>query len=237
VKILIVDDDPLARAVLMDLCQRDPERGDALAVGTGAAAIEAIRGTSPDLMLLDVELGDMSGFDVLRSLDPGSSPPFMLVTGHEKHALRAFEIGAVDYLVKPIVPSRFAAAMARFRTRETTRVTAGTPNRRQSTPNRLVAERGKRLHFLLVEAIDYIVANGNYVTLYVGECEYLRRDSIKHLATILEPCGFDRIRRDTLVNLNRVAFAEKQPQATIVFTMLSGSRLTSRSGFRLQGVE
>jgi DNA-binding LytR/AlgR family response regulator len=81
------------------------------------------------------------------------------------------------------------------------------------------------------------VADGNYVAIYVSDNEYLRRDSIKHLATMLEPRGFAHFRRDTLINLNRVAFAEKQPQATIVFTMLCGSRLTSRSGFRLQGVE
>jgi two-component system LytT family response regulator len=221
----------------MDLCQRDPNRRATVAVDSGAAAIEAIRGTSPDLVLLDVELGDMSGFDVLRSLEPGSSPPVMLVTGHDKHALHAFEIGAIDYLMKPIIPSRFEAAMARFRSRVTSRMTRDTQSHRPSTPARLVAERSKRLHFLLVDSIDYIVADGNYVTIHVGESEYLRRDSIKHLATILEPRGFDRIRRDTLINLNRVAFAEKQPQATIVFTMLSGSRLTSRSGFRLQGIE
>lgn len=236
-RILIVDDDPRACDVLINLCRQDPQAADAVAVGSGAAAIEAIRGSAPDLVLLNVELGDMSGFDVLRSLDPGSSPPVMLVTGHDEHALRAFEIGAIDYLMKPIVPERFETAMARFRSWQTGRVKIDTQHRAQSTPARLVAEKGKRLHFLLVDDIDYIVADGNYVIIYAGGSNYLRRDSLKHLVTKLEPRGFTRIRRNTLINLNKVAFAERQPQATIVFTMLSGSRLTSRSGFRLQGIE
>ncbi len=238
-RILIVDDDPLAQAVLVDLCRRHPEEADPVTVGSGADAIEEIRLTPPDLVLLDVELGDMSGFDVLRALESTSPPPVVLVTGHEKHALRAFEVGAIDYLMKPVVPSRFEAALARLRSREPGRLTAGatTPSRSQSTPLRLVGEKGRRLHFLPVESIDYIVADGNYVTLHVGDSQYLRRDSIKHLTTLLAPHAFERIRRDTLINLSRVAFAERQPQATIVFTMLTGARLTSRSGFHLHDIE
>jgi two-component system LytT family response regulator len=206
-------------------------------VGSGAEAIEEIRIAPPDLVLLDIELGDMSGFDVLRSLESRNPPPVVLVTGHEEHALRAFEIGAVDYLMKPVVPSRFDAALARLRSRELGRINSATASRPQNTHLRLVAEKARRLHFLPLDGIDYIVADGNYVTLYAGDSQYLRRDSIKHLASLLTPQGFKRIRRDTLINLNRVAFAEKQPHATIVFTMLCGIRLTSRSGFHLQGLE
>jgi two-component system LytT family response regulator len=242
VRILIVDDDPLAQAVLVDLCRRQPQGADPVTVGSGADAIEEIRLTPPDLVLLDVELGDMSGFDVLRSLESTNPPPVVLVTGHEEHALRAFEAGAVDYLMKPVLPSRFEAALARLRSRELGRTTAATqmPSRAQSSqsaPLRLVGEKGRRLHFLPTDAIDYIAADGNYVTLHVGASHYLRRDSIKHLTPLLAPHGFERIRRDTLINISRVAFAEKQPQATIVFTMLCGARLTSRSGFRLQGID
>jgi two-component system, LytTR family, response regulator len=239
VRILIVDDDPLARAVLVDLCRRQPEQADPVTVGSGADAIEEIRVSPPDLVLLDVELGDMTGFDVLRSLDSSNPPPVVLVTGHEEHALQAFELGAIDYLMKPVVPSRFAAALARLRSRGSGGPTgvATPPVRSGAAPLRLVGEKARRLHFLPVDAIDYIVAAGNYVTLHAGAGQYLRRDSIKHLTTLLAPHGFERIRRDTLINLNRVAFAEKQPQATIVFTMLCGARLTSRSGFHLQGIE
>jgi len=236
-RILIVDDDPLARAVLVDLCRRYPEQAEPVTVGSGADAIEEIRLAPPDLVLLDVELGDMSGFDVLRSLESINPPPVVLVTGHEEHALRAFEIGAIDYLLKPVVPSRFEAALARLRSRESNRTPRRALQRSPNIPIRLVAEKGRRLHFLPVDIIDYIVADGNYVTLHVSDSQYLRRDSIKHLTTLLAPHGFERICRDTLINLNRVAFAEKQPQATIVFTMLCGARLTSRSGFHLQGIE
>jgi two-component system LytT family response regulator len=237
VRILIVDDDPLARAVLVDLCRRQPEEAYPVTVGSGADAIEEIRISPPDLVLLDVELGDMSGFDVLRSLGTSNPPPVVLVTGHEEHALQAFELGAIDYLMKPVAPSRFDAALARLRSRESNRNTPRTTPLHSSAPLRLVGEKARRLHFLAVDAIDYIIADGNYVTLYVGESEYLRRDSIKHLTRLLAPHAFERIRRDTLINLNRVAFAEKQPQATIVFTMLCGARLTSRSGFHLQGIQ
>jgi two-component system LytT family response regulator len=237
VRILIVDDDPLARAVLVDLCRRQADQADPVTVGSGADAIAEIRVAPPDLVLLDVELGDMSGFDVLRCLESSNPPPVVLVTGHEEHALRAFEIGAIDYLMKPVVPSRFEAALARLRSRGLGRTSSATASRSQTTPMRLVAERGRRLHFLPVDVIDYIVADGNYVTLHVGDSQYLRRDSIKHLTTLLTPYAFERIRRDTLINLDRVAFAEKQPQATIIFTMLCGARLASRSGFHLQSIE
>ena len=236
-RILIVDDDPLARAVLVDLCRRQPEQADPVTVGSGADAIEEIRISPPDLVLLDVELGDMSGFDVLRSLESSNPPPVVLVTGHEEHALQAFEFGAIDYLMKPVAPSRFDATLARLRARDSSRNRPGATAFRSHTPIRLVGEKARRLHFLPVDVIDYIIADGNYVTLYVGESQYLRRDSVKHLTTLLAPHAFERIRRDTLINLNRVAFAEKQPQAAIVFTMLCGARLTSRSGFRLQGIE
>jgi two-component system, LytTR family, response regulator len=234
---LIVDHEPHARATLRHLCEADENIDEVEVAECGAAAIEMIRADRPDLLLLDVELRDMTGFDVLRSLKHTRRPAVIMIAAHEEHAVEAFRSGAVDYLTKPVGASRFATAIERVHERCERPLpsdwSANTKHRR--APARLMAENSHRLYFLSVEDVDYIESCGNYVLIHVGEQKYLRRDTIKRLASELRDAGFEWIRRSMLINLARVAFAEKLGHGTLAFTLSCGTRLVSKTRVKLVG--
>lgn len=242
---LIVDHEPYARATLRHLCEADDSIDEVAVAECGAAAIEMIRSGRPDLLLLDVELRDMTGFDVLRSLKDIGRPALIMVAEHEKHAVEAFRSGAVDYLTKPVGASRFATAIERVHERcemslpaaqraHSANLAVANTKRRRS-PARLMAENSHRLYFLAVEDVDYIESCGNYVLIHVGEQKYLRRDTLKRLASELREAGFEWIRRSTLINLARVAFAEKLAHGALAFTLTCGTRLVSKTRVKLVG--
>jgi two-component system LytT family response regulator len=240
---LIVDHEPHARATLRHLCEADDSIDEVTIAECGATAIDMIRTGRPDLLLLDVELRDMTGFDVLRSLEHTARPAVIMVAAHEEHAVEAFRSGAIDYLTKPVGASRFATAIERVHERCEMNWPAvhganpanfAAPNsKRRSWPSRLMAENSHRLYFLAVEDVDYIESCGNYVLIHVGEQKYMRRDTVKRLASELREAGFERIRRSTLINLARVAFAEKLGHGALAFTLNCGTRLVSKTRVRL----
>jgi two-component system, LytTR family, response regulator len=242
---LIVDHEPHARATLRHLCEADDSIDEVAIAECGSTAIEMIRIGRPDLLLLDVELKDMTGFDVLRTLKHTARPAVIMVAPHEEYAVEAFRSGAIDYLTKPVGASRFATAIERVHERcEKTlpvgqgadRVSLAVANsKRRRSPSRLMAENSHRLYFLDVEEVDYIESCGNYVLIHVGEQKYLRRDTLKRLASELCEVGFEWIRRSTLINLARVAFAEKLDHGALAFTLNCGTRLVSKTRVKLVG--
>jgi two-component system, LytTR family, response regulator len=233
VKILVVDDQAHARDSLIRLCERNDDAQVVGEAACGMAAIDAAGKLNPDIMLLDVELPDMSGFDLLRALG-----------AHTKcadHAVRAFAEGAIDYLVTPVTAERFERAMARARHRcDRTlpgydRFTSKSSDLGRAvpiSPRFLVGERQRRLYPLDPKSIDYIEADGNYVTLRAGKVEYLSRDSIKRLAMALAELGFIRIERSLLVNAAAVSYAEAAGHGTFALTLSSGVCLHSSSSYR-----
>jgi two-component system LytT family response regulator len=241
-KALIVDHEPQGRAVLRDLCEADGSIDEVTVAECGAAAIEMIHANHPDLLFLDVELKDMTGFDVMRSLTGPGSPAVVMVAAHENHAFEAYRSGVIDYLTKPVAASHVATAIEKAHQRHDLRLTS-TPDqdstrsnqglRRAQPPMLLMAESSHRLYFLDVEDIDYIESCGNYVLLHVGDQKFVRRDTIKRLATLLRDARFKWIRRSTLINLSRVAFAEKLDGGALTFTLKSGARLASKRRIRL----
>jgi two-component system LytT family response regulator len=242
---LIVDHEPRARATLRQLCEADESIDEVAVAECGATAIDMIRNGRPDLLLLDVELRDMTGFDVLRSLRHAVRPAVIMTAAHEDHAVEAFRSGAVDYLTKPVNESSFATAIERVHERcemtlpvdqgtDTANLSAANSKRRR-WPARLMAENSHRLYFLAVEEVDYIESCGNYVLIHVGEQKYLRRDTLKRLAAELREAGFEWIRRSTLINLARVAFAEKLGHGALAFTLNCGTRLVSKTRVKLVG--
>ena len=246
---LIVDDEPRALETLRHLCEEDANIDEVAVAECGAMAIEMICESRPDLLLLDAELQDMTGFDVLRSLNRAAQPAVIMVAAHEDHAVQAFRSGVVDYLTKPIGASQFATAIERVQEhREYTQSTshetvpengasaARARAARGRFPARLVAENSQRLYFLAVEEIDYIESCGNYVVIHVGTQKYLRRDTVKRLASELRDAGFEWIRRSTLVNIARVSFAKKLEHGALAFTLACGVRLVSRSRLKLEGM-
>jgi two-component system LytT family response regulator len=241
VKVLIVDDQADTRNSLMRLCWRS---NDVQVVGEatcGTAALDAAGPLSPDIVLLGVELPDMSGFDLLRAVAADMRPLGIMASNCAGHATRAFEEGAFDYLVMPVAAERFDRAMIRAR-RRLNCASSGfgrlvthslDPGGALPIPPRfLVGERLRRLYPLDPRSIDYIEADGNYVTLRAGKEEYLSRDSIKRLALQLAELGFIRIERSLLVNATAVAYAEVARHGTFALTLNSGVCLHSGAAYR-----
>ena len=230
-KVLIVDKQSETRSTLIRLCER---RDDLQVVGEaacGTAAIDAAGPLSPDIVLLGVDLPDMSGFDLLRAVAADVRPLGIMASNYAGHATRAFEEGAFDYLVMPVAAERFDRAMTRAR-HQLNYALSGLGRAVPNPPRFLVGERLRRLYPLDPRSIDYIESDGNYVTLRAGKDEYLSRDSIKRLALQLADLGFIRIERSLLVNAAAVAYAEVAGHGTFVFTLASGVCLHSSAAYR-----
>jgi DNA-binding LytR/AlgR family response regulator len=240
-KILIVDGQANERDSLIRLCQRSD---DVQVVGEavcGMAAIDAAATLNPDIMLLDVDLPDMSGFELLRAVGGDPRPLGIMVSACTDHAIRAFAEGAIDYFVMPVTAERFDLAMARARHRFNGAFPGYGPASSRSSepgtsmpasPRFLVGERQRRLYPLDPKSIDYIEADGNYVTLRAGKVEYLSRDSIKRLSMQLAELGFIRIERSLLVNAAAVLYAEAAGHGTFALTLSSGVCLHSSAACR-----
>jgi two-component system, LytTR family, response regulator len=246
VKFLVVDHEARARSTLIRLCERS---GDVRVVGeaeSGRAGIDAAEKLRPDVMLLGVELPDMTGFDVLRAVRTHSRPLGIMVTTHADHAVTAFTEGALDYLVKPVSSDRFDKAMERARQRFDRTITWSKPAQTAPEPQRgdepsgalgaaprfLVGERQHRLYPLDPNRIDYIEADGNYVTIRAGSSGYISRDSIKRLSAELADLGFVRIERSLLVNVRAILYAEMAGHGAFAFTLTSGACLYSGATYR-----
>jgi two-component system, LytTR family, response regulator len=224
-RVLIVDDEPLARERLVRMCDEHRDLDVVAEAGSGAAAIRAAREHQPDVMLLDVELNDMTGFDVLRSFAPRAAPLAIIVTAYPERALEAFETDAIDYLTKPVDASRFHAAIHRARQR-CSRTLATEP-----VPSKLVGEKSRKLYFIGIEAVEYVESDLNYVTIHTAQDAYLSRNTLKQLGAQLAPLGFVRIHRSLLVSLRAVSFAERLGHGLYAFTLASGRRLESGPSF------
>jgi two-component system LytT family response regulator len=230
-KVLVVDEQADTRNSLIRLCEG---REDVQVVGEatcGTAAIDAAGPLNPDIVLLGVELPDMSGFDLLRAVTADIRPLGIMASNYAGHATRAFEEGAFDYLVMPVAAERFDRAMTRAQHR-LNNASSGFGRTLPNPPRFLVGERLRRLYPLDPRSIDYIEADGNYVTLRAGKEEYLSRDSIKRLAVQLAELGFIRIERSLLVNATAVAFAEVARHGTFALTLSSGVCLHSSAAYR-----
>jgi two-component system LytT family response regulator len=241
--LLIVDDEPTARVGLRRLCERAPDMRVVGEVGTGAKAIEAVESLRPDLMLLDADLPDMSGFEVLHALRRRHQRRTILITANAQDAPGAFAAGALDYLMKPINEQAFCASILRAQARALSRLLAARRPRAAALndapganaagrPLYLVGEREHRLYPLDPLEIDYIQSTGNYVTHHLGGVEYIARDSIKRLDSVLAPAGFVRIERSLLLNIRAIAYAQPVGHGSFVFTLASGARLHSGHAYR-----
>src|SRR5882724_5572898 len=235
--LLIVDKEPLVRSEFAQLCRRVTALHVVGEAESGGAAIDAAESLSPDVMLIDVALPDMSGFDVLRGA--GNSGPLGIMTSHQPDfADRAIAEGAVDYLIKPVSANRFENAIRRVRQHYTlaeaaqARLMRGIHGLLGRRPKILVGERQHRLYPLDIEKIDYIQADGNYVTIRTGDTEYISRNSIKRLASELADFGFVRIDRSILLNIRAVHFAEPIGHGALAFTLCSGTCLHSSKTYR-----
>jgi two-component system LytT family response regulator len=201
IRTLIVDDEPLARSNLTVLLLSDPQIEIIGECGSGAEAIEKIRADAPDLLFLDVQMPECDGFNVLEMLGKDLPPAVVFVTAYDQYALRAFEAGALDYLLKPFDNARFHRVLGRAK--ET--IVRGKD--REAAPRRLERIAIKsvgQIDFVKVAEIDWIEAADYYACLHVGLRQHLLRRSMADLEQELDPATFCRIHRSTIVNLARV---------------------------------
>jgi two-component system LytT family response regulator len=195
---LVVDDEPLARTNLTVLLRKDPEIAEVRECGSGAEAVAEIRSRQPHLVFLDVQMPECDGFDVLELLGGDMPAAVVFVTAYDQYALRAFEAGALDYLLKPFDNARFERSLNRAKER----IVTGLKQPRKV--DRLAIKSAGRISFVKPSDIDWIEAADYYACLHVGGKSHLLRRSLSNLDQELDPTIFCRIHRSTIVNLNRV---------------------------------
>jgi two-component system LytT family response regulator len=228
IRALLVDDEPLARSNLKYLLQRDADIESIAEAGSGAEAISEIRGTRPDLVFLDVQMPECGGFEVLEILKPdGVLPVIVFVTAYDEYALRAFDAGALDYLLKPFDDSRFTLALQRAKER----LAAREPAPPQEVPRLTVRSAGYEL-YVQIPDIDWVEAADYYVCLHVGPKSHLLRRSMTELERDLDPRIFCRIHRSTIVNLRRVRALEVDSAGEYEVILESGQKLRLSRRFR-----
>jgi two-component system LytT family response regulator len=225
IRTVIVDDEPPARRRLRALLADHPDVAVIAECGTVAQAADAIATDEPDLVFLDVALQEGSGFDVLaQAADP---PAVVFITAYSEHATRAFDVAAVDYLLKPYGRERLAQALERVR--------ASLPRVADATrPKRLAVDVGRRIRLVEAADIDYLRVEGNYVRLYAGPATYLVRDTLTGVVGQLDPGAFVRIHRSLAVRLDRVMEVQILPHGELALTLRTGTVLVSGRRFREQ---
>ena len=216
-KVLIVDDEPPARRNLRALLKRDPEIELIKECGNGKEAVSSIRALQPDLVFLDVQMPELDGFAVLEQLTGQPLPIIIFVTAYDQYALKAFEVSALDYLLKPFSDERFRKALEQAK-RQIAQQDAselgqkflrlmGARDAKTDAPRyltRLMVKTTGRVIFVRTEEIDWIEAYDNYIRLHVGGKAHLLRQTMNELEASLNPEQFARIHRSTIVNLDRI---------------------------------
>ena len=230
IRALLVDDEPLARSNLKFLLRQDPAIESIAEAGSGAEAVAEIRNTRPDLVFLDVQMPECGGFDVLEILKAdGALPVIVFVTAYDEYALRAFDAGALDYLLKPFDDSRFALALQRAKARLAAREPA--PAGAAEVLRLAVRSAGYEV-YVPIPDIDWVEAADYYVCLHVGPKSHLLRRSMAELARDLDPHIFCRIHRSTIVNLRRVRALEVDSAGEYEVILEGGQKLRLSRRFR-----
>jgi two-component system, LytTR family, response regulator len=235
-RVLVVDDEEPARAILSEYLARETGIEIVGQCRNGFEAVKAVAQMKPDLVFLDVQMPKLSGFEVLELI--GRDVAVVFVTAFDEYAVRAFEVNAVDYLLKPVAPERVSAALGRARERLRTQATTPVPEilRAAQPPDakveRLVVRQGANVVVIPLAELDYAVAQDDYVGLHTKGKEYLKPQTLADLEGSLDPKRFVRIHRSYLMNLERLARLESEGGEVKAALLTDGTRLpVSRSGY------
>jgi two-component system LytT family response regulator len=227
IQALVVDDESWARRNLTVLLRRDPDIGSIVECGSGSEAIEEIRKSKPDLLFLDVQMPGCGGFDVLELLGSDLPSTIIFVTAYDEYALRAFEAGALDYLLKPFDDARFSRTLMRAKDK-----LAHYTSQRSQTAERLVVKSRGEVLFLNVADVDWIEAAGCYACLHVGGDTHVMRRTLSELERDLGDEKFIRIHRSIIVSLDRIQALELQNGGEYEVVLKSKVRLRLSRRFR-----
>lgn len=206
-KVLVVDDEPLARMGLAELVRHDPELECIGECGDGQAAIDSIESLKPDLILLDVQMPEIDGFGVIRAIGAERMPPVIFVTAYEEFALEAFRVHALDYIVKPFSDAALAEALTRAKRGHLQHLTSqlsALVRTRQDYLTRITVRVAQRMQIVRVADIDWIEAADYCARLHVGTNSYVVRVSLGALERLLDPTLFVRVHRSAIINLERM---------------------------------
>jgi two-component system, LytTR family, response regulator len=235
-RVVIVDDEPLARAMVRQCISAHPGVEVIAECANGFDAVKAVTELSPDLLFLDVQMPKLSGFEVLELI--GRDVAVVFTTAYDQYALRAFEVHAVDYLLKPFSEARFAEALARARERLASKdvlavdalVSEARP--RQGPLERVLIRDGSQVHVLPVDRIDYIEAQDDYVCFKSDGKSYLKDQTLGSVEAALDPARFVRTHRSYLLNIDRIARVELYAKDSRVAILRDSTRLpVSRAGY------
>ncbi len=247
-RVLIVDDEPLGRRRVAGLVRKEPGVEIVGMIGDGVAAVDAIRSLAPDLVFLDVQMPGMTGLEVVRTIGPAKMPTVVFVTAFDTHALEAFDLAAIDYLVKPFDDDRFKEAFQRARRlarlesanalrekllavlHETGAEDRAAPASRLPPPasrylERIPVESRGKIRYIPVSDIDYILADGPYAELVVGDRKHLIREAMQSLEKQLDPARFFRVHRSAIVQLDRVDALLKAPSGDCDVQLKNGVKI------------
>ncbi len=243
VRTLIVDDEPLARERLRTLLQTETDVDIVGECRDGREAVDAIGREAPDLVFLDIQIPELDGFQVIEAVGPEKAPVVVFVTAYDTYALQAFEVHAVDYLLKPFDEERFQKALARARTAVQGRRAGGEVGEKllallqdlrapHGYLERLVVKSAGRLFFLRTPEIGWIESAGNYVCLHVGGESHLLRETMTALEARLDPARFVRIHRTAIVNIDEVKELQPLFHGEYQVLLRDGTQLTLSRGYR-----
>jgi two-component system, LytTR family, response regulator len=237
-RVLVVDDEPLVREGLRMLLERETGVRVLGEARNGEEALERIRELRPDLVLLDVRMPGMDGLAVVAALEPEERPAIVFVTAHGEYAIQAFDMHAVDYLLKPFDADRFARALRRARGRmsegKADRLEAllATLQPARTYPERLLLKHEGTVVVVPAHDIDWIEAADNYVRIHARTGRYMAREPIKQIEAKLDPARFARVHRSAIVNLSRVKSLDPVTSGEALITLTTGTRLTLSRGYR-----
>jgi two-component system, LytTR family, response regulator len=236
-RVMIADDEAPARRVLSRLLAAQPDIRVVAECGDGLGTVDRIRAERPELVFLDVKMPELDGFEVIERVGAAAMPPVVFITAFDDFAVRAFDVHAVDYLVKPFADARFEATLARARRRlaelDAPRLAAEwrallEAHRlatERAAPQRFLVKLGNRMSIIAAGDIDWIEAQGYYVALHVGGAIHLHRQAIRSLEGELDPRAFVRIDRSTIVNLARVRELRRRGDGQWVVRLADGTEL------------
>lgn len=242
IRTLIVDDEPIARDRVRRMLREESDIEIVGESGNGKEAVAFINENKPDLVFLDIQMPEMTGFEALQEINPNKTPAIIFVTAYDQYAIQAFDVHAIDYLLKPFNRERFKRAIERAR-EQVEKATSGKIDQRLASLladltnskkylERLVVKSVGRVFFLRTDEVDWIEAAGNYAKLHVGREGHLIRETMNGLESKLNPDKFLRIHRSTLVNIDRIK--ELNPLFSGDYTVMlkNGTELTLSRNYR-----
>ncbi len=243
IRTILIDDEPLAREKLRGFLDNENDVEVVAECRDGKEALLTVDEEKPDLIFLDVQMPEMDGFEVLENLDQEHMPTVVFVTAYDQYALKAFDVHAIDYLLKPFDRDRFRQAMERARAEHERRqvgemrdkvlaLLSDVGERGPKYSERLVVKTSGRVIFVKVDDIDWIDAAGNYVKLHVKGESHMLRETMSRLEERLDPERFLRIHRSTIVNIDRIRELQQQFHGDYLVILESGQRLTLSRSYR-----